>query len=155
MAFPSFRDMIEPLLRVLADAPDGLPSRRAQDLVADRMQLSSDDRTLRVSSGTQALFRHRINWAHDRLKRALLSSTPRRGFWQLTPKGFEMVRAQKQPLAKAELHELAKAGRDVRIETCGLAEPQPEILRKEPLRADLQLDAQPRRDRDDKRELSA
>src|SRR5690606_4356088 len=117
MAFPSFRDMIEPLLRVLADAPDGLPSRRAQDLVADRIHLLADDRALRVPNGTQVLFRHRINWAHDRLKRAQLSSTPRRGVWQLTPKGFELVRARTQPLEKVELHELAKAGRDVRIET--------------------------------------
>ncbi|HET7500209.1 MAG TPA: winged helix-turn-helix domain-containing protein [Kofleriaceae bacterium] len=104
--------MIEPLLRVLAEAPDGLPARRAQDLVADHIQLSADDRALRVPGGTQVLFRHRTNWAHDRLKRAQLSSTPRRGVWQLTPKGFELVRARPQPLGKDEVHELAKAGRD-------------------------------------------
>jgi len=155
MEFPSFRDMIEPLLRVLADAPDGLPSRCAQDLVADRIHLSADDRALRVPSGTQALFRHRINWAHDRLKRAQLSSTPRRGVWQLTPKGFELVRARTQPLAKTELHELAKAGRDVRIETCVPADLHPEMPRKGPIRADLHRDVQSRGDRDDKRELSA
>ena len=66
-----------------------------------------------------------------------------------------MVRARTQPLAKAELHELAKAGRDVRIETCMPAAPQPEMLRKGPLRTDVQRDAKRPRDRDDKRELSA
>jgi restriction system protein len=155
MAIPSFRGMLEPLLRVLAEAPDGLPSRRAQDLVADRIQLSADDRTLRVRGGTQVLFRHRTNWAHDRLKRAQLSSTPRRGLWQLTPKGFELARAQTQPLAEAELHELAKAGRDVRIQACVPAVPQHEMLRKGPLRVDIPSDGQPHRDRDDKQELSA
>jgi restriction system protein len=115
MSFPTFRDMIEPLLRVLAEAPDGLPSRRAQDLVANRLQLSAEDRDRRVPGGTQVLFRHRANWAHDRLKRAQLSSTPRRGIWQLTPKGFALVRANSAPLADTELYELAKAGRSVRI----------------------------------------
>ena len=112
MGFPSFRDMIEPLLRILAEASEGLPARRAQDLVADHMQLPADDRARRVPSGTQVLFRHRTNWAHDRLKRAQLSSTPRRGVWHLTPKGFELVRARTQSLSKEEVRELAKAGRD-------------------------------------------
>lgn len=131
MGFPTFRDMIEPLLRVLAESPDGLSSRRAQDLVADRLKLSSDDRDQRVPGGTQVLFRHRTNWAHDRLKRAHLSSTPRRGVWQLTPKGVALVRAHAAPLDGAELHELAKVGRSVRI-----AALLPELARKGPLRAE-------------------
>lgn len=145
MAFPTFRDMIEPLLRVLAEAPEGLTSRRAQDLVADRMQLSPDDRLLRVPGGTQVLFRHRTNWAHDRLKRALLSSTPHRGVWRLTPKGLELMRARTQPLAPTELRELAKAGRDVRIDIC-----VPAATRQGPLRAGVGDVAA-----DEKHELSA
>lgn len=130
MSFPSFRDMIDPLLRVLAEAPNGLSSRRAQDLVADRLQLSANDRDQRVPGGTQVLFRHRTNWAHDRLKRAQLSSTPRRGVWQLTPKGVGWVRGHAAPLDGAELDELARAGRSVRI-----AALLPDLARKGPLRA--------------------
>lgn len=144
MGFPTFRDMLEPLLRVLAEAPHGLPSRRAQDLVADRLQLTMEEREQRVPGGTQVLFRHRTNWAHDRLKRAQLSSTPRRGVWQLTAKGIELVRAHAAPLDKAELHELSKAGRSVRI-----AALLPELARKRPLRADV---SDPR---DDERVLTA
>ncbi len=138
MAFPSFREMIEPLLRVLADAPEGLTARRVQDLVADRMLLSAEDRELRLPSGTQVLFRHRTNWAHDRLKRAMLSSTPRRGVWQLTTKGFDLVRSRTQPLAGQEVRELAKIGRDVRIETFLPSTPrQPATSRKGLLRRDV------------------
>lgn len=136
MAFPSFREMIEPLLRVLADAPDGVTARRAQDLVADRLQLSAADRELRVPSGTQVLFRHRTNWAHDRLKRAMLSSNPRRGVWQLTAKGFELARARTQPLAGQEVRELAKSGRDIRIETLSSSITQAETSPKGLLRRD-------------------
>jgi restriction system protein len=145
MSFPTFRDMIEPLLRVLAEAPDGLSSRRAQDLVAERLQLSSEDRDRRVPGGTQVLFRHRTNWAHDRLKRAQLSLTPRRGVWQLTPKGLALVRAHAAPLADTELQELANVGRSVRI-----AALQPDLIRKGPLRAE-HVDAHG----DGKKELSA
>jgi len=147
--------MIEPLLRVLADAPDGISAKSAQDLVADRIQLSAEDRALRVPGGTQVLFRHRTNWAHDRLKRALLSATPRRGVWQLTTKGLELVRARTQPLAGQEVRELAKAGRDVRIEAC-LSTPtqQPNPLHKGPLRHGTQPEATTSRS-DGKHELSA
>lgn len=131
MAFPTFRDMIDPLLRVLAEAPDGLPSRRAQDLVADRLQLSAEDRDMRVPGGTQVLFRHRTNWAHDRLKRALLSTTPRRGVWKLTAKGVALVMGHATPLVGVELHELANTGRSVHI-----AALSPELARKGPLRAE-------------------
>ena len=118
MAFPTFRDMIDPLLRVLADAPNGLSARSAQDLVADKLQLTDTDRSQRVPGGTQVLFRHRTNWAHDRLKRAGLSSTPRRGTWQLTTRGFDLVRSTAGTLAKDEIRELARAGRDLKIEAC-------------------------------------
>lgn len=136
MTFPAFREMIEPLLRVLADAPDGISARRAQDLVADRLQLSAAERELRVPSGTQVLFRHRTNWAHDRLKRAMLSSNPRRGVWQLTAKGFELVRARTEPLAGQEVRELAKSGRDIRIETLSSSTTQTKTSPKGLLRRD-------------------
>lgn len=115
MAIPSFHAMIDPLLRVLANEPNGLSARRAQDMVADMLQLTNDDKNLRLPSGTQLVFRHRTNWAHDRLKRAQLSSTPRRGVWQLTDAGLAHVRAHPNSLENNELRELARAGRDQRM----------------------------------------
>ena len=115
MAIPPLRDMIEPLLRVLADAPDGLTARQAQDRVADRLQLSASDRSQRVLRGTQHVFRHRTNWAHDRLKRARLSSTPRRGVWQLTGEGLTLARSLTNELPKETLQQIAKAARDLEL----------------------------------------
>ena len=113
MAVPPLREMIEPLLRVLAAAPDGLTSRQAQDVVADRLLLSVEDRSLKVPGGTQLLFRHRTNWAHDRLKRARLSSTLRKGVWQLTNEGIALVRASTGDLPSGAIREIAKAARDL------------------------------------------
>ena len=115
MGVPPYVEILDPLLRILADAPHGLAARDAQDEVADRLKLTSDDRLLRVANGTQLLFRHRTNWAHDRLKRALLSSTPRRAIWMLTEKGLDFVRSHPEPLARPGLRDLAKVGRDARM----------------------------------------
>jgi restriction system protein len=101
--------MLAPLLSVLAEAPDGMTSREAQDGVADRLQLSTEDRLLRVAGGTQVLFRHRTNWAHDRLKRAQLSSTPRKGIWQLTREGREVAHSNGGNVPKDTLKEIARA----------------------------------------------
>jgi restriction system protein len=94
MGVPALREMVEPLLRVLAESPEGIPAKRAQDLVADRLALSAEDRSQRVAKGSQHLFRHRANWAHDRLKRAGLSSAPRKGVWRATKEGLELARSQ-------------------------------------------------------------
>ena len=45
------------------------------------------------SSGAQPIYRNRAGWAHDRLKRAGLSSSPRRGSWQITQAGRGASRA--------------------------------------------------------------
>jgi restriction system protein len=82
------------------------------------LQLSDEERALRVPGGTQVLFRHRTNWAHDRLKRAGLSSAPRRGMWQLTSKGAELARTRPETLPRDEILMLAKAGRDTPMHSC-------------------------------------
>ena len=41
------------------------------------------------------MYKNRAGWAHDRLKRAGLSSSPRRGVWKVTPEGVTF--AQQHP----------------------------------------------------------
>lgn len=116
MAVPPLREMIEPLLRVLAACPKGLRAREAQDLLADQLQLSEEDRALRVPGGTQVLFRHRTNWAHDRLKRARLSSSPRKGLWQITLEGTKLL-ANTTDMSKDALQQIARVARDQKLPT--------------------------------------
>jgi restriction system protein len=37
-----------------------------------------------LPSGAQLIYKNRAGWAHDRLKRAGLSSSSRRGSWKIT-----------------------------------------------------------------------
>jgi len=87
MAIPTYDRFIEPLLRLLATQPEGLPAREAHEALADRFGLVDADRQELLPSGAQAVYKNRIGWAHDRLKRAGLSSSPKRGLWQITPQG--------------------------------------------------------------------
>jgi len=64
----------------------------------------------------QAVYRNRAGWAHDRLKRAGLSSSPRRGFWRITSEGLALAQ-HAQPLPPEEIERIAIANVDVRLRT--------------------------------------
>ena len=70
--------------------------------------MSEPDRQELLPSGTQPVYKNRIGWAHDRLKRAGLSSSPRRGFWKLTIDGFAFVANHSNPLTAMEIERLAR-----------------------------------------------
>ncbi|MCZ7681364.1 MAG: restriction endonuclease [Sandaracinaceae bacterium] len=84
---PTFDQFIEPLLAFLATHQDPVPTRDAYEAVADRVGLTDAQRAELVPSGRQPTYKNRIGWAHDRLKRAGYSASPKRGYWQLTADG--------------------------------------------------------------------
>jgi restriction system protein len=106
MTVASFDNFIEPLLRLLAEHPDGLATSEAQRLLADRFGIGPDQKRELLPSGTYPVYKSRIGWAHDRLKREGLSTSLRRGFWQLTDKGIEYAHANPR-LPTSELKRLA------------------------------------------------
>jgi restriction system protein len=114
MSVPTYDDFIEPLLRYLATHAKGGAVTDVYEALASAMRLTAEDRAEMLPSGTQAVFRNRIGWAHDRLKRAGLSSSPRRGFWRLTPEG-EALAANYKSLPSAELERIASAYRTSRL----------------------------------------
>ena len=87
MAIPSFVVFIEPLLRALAQQPDGLVAASAYEAVAADLALTDADKAELLPSGQQAVYKNRCGWAQDRLKRAGLSESVGRGKWRLTPEG--------------------------------------------------------------------
>jgi restriction system protein len=87
MTLPTYDQFIAPLLSLLAAHPEGLTTTAAQTAVADALGLTEEQRAVRLPSGVQAVYRNRIGWAHDRLKRAGYSHSPKRGYWKLTEEG--------------------------------------------------------------------
>jgi restriction system protein len=111
MAIPSFRGFIHPLLRYLSEHSDGARIVDAYEAVADRVGLTPEDRAVLLPSGIQPLFHNRMGWAHDRLKRAGLSDSPRRGVWQLTPAGRTFAANHPNGFSEDEQYKLSYPAR--------------------------------------------
>jgi restriction system protein len=115
MAVPTYDKFIEPLLRFLATKPNGVQAREAHEAAAEALSVSSEDRKELLPSGAQPIYKNRAGWAHDRLKRAGLSSSPRRGYWQLTDQGRAYVAGHTAPLSPEDVEQLAVGFMDVRL----------------------------------------
>ena len=122
MAVPTYDKFIEPILRFLAASPNGVAAKDAHEAAAAKLHLSDADRQELLPSGHQPVYKNRAGWAHDRLKRAGLSSSPRRGYWQLTPQGIQYAKDHVSPLPPTEIESLAVGFMDVRLRPVG-AEP--------------------------------
>lgn len=97
MPVPTYDQFIEPVLRYLANHTDGALARDVHEAAAVALGLFESDRQEILPSGRQAVYKNRAGWAHDRLKRAGYSSSPRRGLWKLTDAGRAFAQAQPQP----------------------------------------------------------
>ena len=107
-SLPTYDRFIEPLLRFLAGRPEGAPAREAHEAAADALGLDAAARQQLLSSGAQLIYKNRAGWAHDRLKRAGLSDSPRRGWWQLTEAGRRFVAEHPEPLTRDQVGSLAR-----------------------------------------------
>lgn len=115
MAVPSYDKFIEPILRFLASSPEGALARDAHEAAAQALQITDADRQELLPSSSSPVYKNRAGWAHDRLKRAGLSSSLRRGFWQLTSDGVAYALAHGSPLPIDEVERLAVGFMDVRL----------------------------------------
>jgi restriction system protein len=133
MPVPTYENFIEPTLRFLFQHKEGAHASEVHDAVAGVLGLSDADRTEVLPSGEQAVYKNRAGWAHDRLKRAGLSSSPRRGYWQLTEAGVDFTNAHPQPLTLEQVDRLALSNRRVRLRpqpSSSVATAQPAITRE-------------------------
>lgn len=106
MPVPTYDLFIEPVLRFLATKPEGAATRDAQEAAAQALHLDEAQRQELIASG-QAVYKNRTGWAHDRLKRAGLSSSPKKGLWRLTQAGFDYAAQHPAPLSPGEVEHLA------------------------------------------------
>ena len=112
---PTYDHFIEPVLRYLGSRPEGAFTRDIQESVAKAMNLSTEQRAEVLPSGQQAVYKNRIGWAHDRLKRAGLSTSPKRGFWLLTPEGKAYIAKNPAPLGQEAVDVLRTVDPDSRL----------------------------------------
>lgn len=106
MAVPKYDKFIEPILRYLQVNPQGCAARDAHEAAAKFLGLTDVDMREVLPSG-QVTYKNRSAWAHLRLKRAGLSSSPKRGYWRLTVQGTEYAKAHPTPMSTDDVEQLA------------------------------------------------
>lgn len=116
MSVPTYDQFIEPILRYLAATPEVASARDAHEAAALALSLSEAQRQELIASG-QATYKNRAGWAHDRLKRAGLSSSAKRGYWKLTDAGMAYAAQHPAPLPAEEVERLAIGFMDVKLKS--------------------------------------
>lgn len=115
MAVPTYEQFIPHLLSVLGKHPDGIRTTDAFEAAADAVGLSAEDRAEVIPSGSQALYRNRIGWAHDSLKRVGWSSSPKFGVWQITAAGKAALAAHPRGFTPDEMRQVARTNASVKM----------------------------------------
>jgi restriction system protein len=87
---PDFQSIMLPLLRKVQDGKEYKVSNLIETLASD-FNLSEEDRSTLLPSGTDFTFNNRSQWAKTYLKKAGLLDSPRRAYIQITPRGKEML----------------------------------------------------------------
>ena len=95
MAIPDYQTVMLPLLKFAGDKQEH-SLREAIDRLADEFKLTDDERKELLPSGQQEVFNNRVGWARTYVKKAGLLETTRRGHFQITERGLQVL-SQKTP----------------------------------------------------------
>jgi len=92
MAIPDYQSITLPLLRLAGDNQPHL-IRDAADALAKQFGLSEGERSALLPSGRQTIFDNRVGWAKTYMKKAGLLDSPRRGTFQITQRGLDLLKS--------------------------------------------------------------
>jgi restriction system protein len=79
-----------PVLKLASDGKEHKFSQAVEEL-ADEFNLTTEERSELLPSGSQAVFNNRVGWARSYLKQAGLLASPKRGYFTITQKGIELL----------------------------------------------------------------
>ena len=102
MAVPTYDQLMLPLLKLAgAGAASNLPT--AEKLLAEAFKLSDEERALLLPSGQQSALRNRTGWASFYLMKAGLLAKPKRGYFEITQRGRDVLSSPPTSIDKAFL----------------------------------------------------
>lgn len=89
MSIPDYQSLMLPVL--LACAGGETRIGEVIEKLGDQLALSPEDRSQLLPSGAQTVFANRVHWAKTYLGKAGLVESTRRGYFQITARGREVV----------------------------------------------------------------
>lgn len=90
MAIPDFQSIMLPLLQLSGDGKVHY-IHDAVNQLADEFELTDEERAKLLPSGQQPVFYNRVGWSRTYLKKAGLLEDPKRGYFQITERGKEVM----------------------------------------------------------------
>ncbi len=90
MAVPKYDELMKPLLIAVSDG-ETYKMKDVTALLAEQLNLSSDDLAEMLPSGRQTVFKNRVGWAKTYLKKAGLLDSPARATIVITNAGKQVV----------------------------------------------------------------
>ena len=90
MPIPDYQSIMLPLLRLAGDGNEHL-FRDTVETLATQFQLTAEERQQPLPSRTQPIFDNRVGWARTYLVKAGLLESPRRGYFQIAPRGRDVL----------------------------------------------------------------
>lgn len=90
MAVPDFQSFFKPLLQIASDGKEH-SMKEARELIAKNMNISDEDMKEMLPSGAQTKYDNRIAWAKSYFVQAKVLASPRRAYFQITPRGIELL----------------------------------------------------------------
>ena len=92
MLLPTYDELMLPLLQLTAQSSEEQPIRDLREQLAQQLNLTPEQRALKLPSGRQAAFDNRFGWASTYLRKAGLLESTRRAHVKITPRGREVLR---------------------------------------------------------------
>lgn len=102
MAIPDYESIMLPLLRLIGDGKE-YSLRETIEALASEFELTDEESKLLLPSGRQATFDNRVSWARTYMKKAGLLKTTRRGYFQITERGQDVLRQNPAEIDRAYL----------------------------------------------------
>jgi len=92
MAVPDSQTLMLPMLSLASDGQDHSIAE-SRGFLAAELKLSAADQEERLPSGRQARFANRVAWAKVYLQQAGLLLSPRRGHFQISERGLDVLKS--------------------------------------------------------------
>jgi restriction system protein len=93
MPIPDYQSLMLPVLQLGGDRQEHSLSEIRQR-IAGELNLSDEELAERLASDAQTVFANRIAWAVQYLKSAAVIRTVRRGVYEITDRGFSLLKTQ-------------------------------------------------------------
>ena len=104
MAIPDYQSIMLPLLKFTGDGEEH-SRREAIEALADEFSLTDEERKELLPSGRQATFNNRVGWARTYMTKAGLLESTKRGYFQITERGLDVLKQNPPEINNAFLRQ--------------------------------------------------